>query len=59
MMLSTYHTEVMVSKSRRSRTAPGGVEEIEKPYVVEDYNQHMGDVHTYRVHTYIGTCRDT
>ena len=53
MMLSTYHTEVMVSKSRRSRTAPGGVEEIEKPYVVEDYNQHMGGVDkgTCYIHT--------
>ena len=44
-MLSTqYHNGGMVLKSRRSRTAEGGVEDIEKPQVVEDYNQHMGGV---------------
>ena len=44
MMLSTYHTNRMVAKSRRSGAAEGGVEEIEKPEVVEEYNQHMGGV---------------
>ena len=44
IMLSTYHDASMVSKSRRSRAAEGGVEDIEKPRVVEDYNLHMGGV---------------
>ena len=44
LMLSTYHDCSMVTKSRRSRRATGGVEEIEKPQVVEDYNQNMGGV---------------
>ena len=43
-MLSTYHNDEMIAKRRRSRTAEGGVEEIQKPRVVEDYNQHMGGV---------------
>ena len=43
-MLSTYHYDNMVTKSRRSRAAEGGVEDTEKPQVVEDYNQHMGGV---------------
>ena len=43
-MLSTYHNDVMVAKSRRSRAAQGGVEDIEKPQVVEDYNLHRGGV---------------
>ena len=30
-MLSTYHNDRMVTKSRRSRAAEGGVEDIEKP----------------------------
>ena len=44
VMLSSYHGDEMVSKSRRSRAAEGGVEEIQKPRVVEDYNRHMGGV---------------
>ena len=44
IMLSTYHSDEMVTKTRRSRAAKGGVEEIQKPQVVEDYNQHMGGV---------------
>ena len=43
-MLSTYHDERMVTKSRRSRAAAGGTEEILKPQVVEDYNMNMGGV---------------
>ena len=39
MMLSTFHDTHM---TRRSRSAVGGVEEVQKPAVVEDYNQHMG-----------------
>ena len=43
-MLSTYHNDGMVAKSRRSRAAQGGVEDIEKPRLIEDYNLHMGGV---------------
>ena len=43
-MLSAYHNDSMVTKSRRSRAAVGGTEEIEKPRVVEDYNRNMGGV---------------
>ena len=43
-MLSTYHDSNMVRKSRRSKASEGGMEEIQKPVVVEDYNQHMGGV---------------
>ena len=41
VMLSTYHDSTMVTKSRRSRRAEGGVEDIEKPQVV---NVYMGGV---------------
>ena len=44
LMLSTFHDDTMVGKSRRSRTAVGGVETIQKPQVVEEYNQFMGGV---------------
>ena len=44
LMLSTFHDNSMVGKSRRSRMATGGVETIQKPRVVEDYNQFMGGV---------------
>ena len=44
LMLSTFHDNTMVDKSRRSRAAPGGVETVQKPRVVEDYNQFMGGV---------------
>ena len=44
LMLSTYHNSSMVTKTRRSRGAVGGVEDIQKPQVVEDYNQNMGGV---------------
>ena len=43
-MLSTYHNSSMVTKTRRSRGAVRGVEDIQKPQVVEDYNQNMGGV---------------
>ena len=43
-MLSTFHNSTMVTKSRRSRAVQGGIEEIAKPEVVEDYNLHMGGV---------------
>ena len=44
LMLSTFHDDSMVGKSRRSRRAVGGVETISKPRVVEEYNQFMGGV---------------
>ena len=44
LMLSTFHDDSMVHKSRRSRAAPGGVETVQKPCVVEEYNQFMGGV---------------
>ena len=40
-MLSTYLGDEMVTKRKRSRAAEGGVEEIQKPRIV---NQHMGGV---------------
>ena len=44
LMLSTYHDDSLVEKSRRSRKAEGGFESIKKPRVVEEYNQFMGGV---------------
>ena len=44
LMLSTFHDDSMVGKSRRSKTAAGGVESVQKPRVVEEYNQFMGGV---------------
>ena len=44
LLLSTFHDDTMLGKSRQSRRAVGGVEQISKPRVVEDYNQFMGGV---------------
>ena len=44
MMLNTFHESNMIEKTRRSKAVQGGVEEVQKPAVVEDYNQHMGGV---------------
>ena len=52
-MLSTFHGSGMVNKMRRSRAAAGGVEKIQKPAVIEDYNMHMGGVDKSK---YIPTC---
>ena len=54
MMLSTFHDTSMVAKTRRSRAVEGGTEEVQKPAVVEDYNQHMGGVDKGRDHALIG-----
>ena len=43
-MLSTIHDDSMISKEHRSRQVSGGVETIQKPAVVEEYNQYMGGV---------------
>ena len=43
-MLSIIHDDTMISKERRSRQAPGGVETLQKPLIIEDYNQDMGGV---------------
>ena len=47
LMLSTFHDDTMVGKSRHSRTAVGGVETIQKPRVVEEYNQFMVSDNAY------------
>lgn len=44
LILSTFHDDTFIEKRRRTRLAPDGVEVIEKPSVVEDYNQRMGGV---------------
>ena len=44
LMLSTFHDDTFIEKRRRTRLAAEGVEVIQKPRVVEDYNQHMGGV---------------
>ena len=43
-LLSTFHDDTMISKERRSRQAPGGVETIQKLLIIEDYSQYMGGV---------------
>ena len=43
-MLSTIHDDTMISKERRNRQASGGVETIQKPLIIEEYNQYMGGV---------------
>ena len=43
-MLSTFHDDTFIEKRRRTRLATDGVEVIEKPAVVEAYNQNMGGV---------------
>ena len=43
-VLSTFHDDTMVGKSRWSRRAVGDVEEMSKPKVVEEYNQFMEGV---------------
>jgi len=43
-MLSTFHDDTFTEKRRRTRLASDGVEVIQKPSVVEDYNLHMGGI---------------
>ena len=42
-MLSTIHDDFRMTNCRKSRFAPGGVEDIEKPPMVK-YNTYMGNV---------------
>lgn len=42
--LSTMHTNNTINKQIRSRGAPGGHREVEKPVCAEVYNQNMGGV---------------
>ena len=44
LMLSTFHDDTFIEKRRRTRHAEDGVEVIQKPAVVEEYNLHMGGV---------------
>ena len=41
MMISTFHNDTFIEKRRCTRLATDGVEAIEKPTVVEEYNQNM------------------
>jgi len=43
-MLSTIHDNSWVTKRRRTRLAAGGIEEVEKPTMVDRYNTYMGGV---------------
>ena len=43
-VLSTLHGDKAVTVTRRSRLAPGGYEEIEKPEAITEYNKYMGGV---------------
>ena len=43
-MLSTFHDDTFIEKGRRTRHVEDGVEVIQKPKVVEEYNLHMGRV---------------
>ena len=43
-MLSTIHYDKMVSKSRRSRSSTTGKENVQKPVMVDAYNNNMGGV---------------
>ena len=37
-MLSTFHNDNMIGKRKRTRAVDGGVEVVQKPKVIEDYN---------------------
>ena len=43
-MLTTIHSDDIVVVQRRSRFAPSGREEIEKPLSITEYNKYMGGV---------------
>jgi len=43
-VLSTVHDSSMTTIHRSNRHAPGGVEMIQKPSMINQYNKHMGGV---------------
>ena len=43
-MLTTIHSDDVVAVQRRSRLAPSGREEVEKPLAISEYNKYMGGV---------------
>lgn len=43
-LLTTVHDSSSVNVSRRSRSAPGGSEEVSKPHAIDQYNKYMGGV---------------
>ena len=43
-MLSTFHTDEMTTKRRRTRRSSTGIEDISKPIAIAEYNQYMGGV---------------
>ena len=43
-MLSTFHTDEMATKRRRTRRSTTGIEDISKPIAIVEYNQYMGGV---------------
>ena len=58
-MLSTIH-DSMMSKRRRTQHVPGGIEEVQKPVMVEQYNTYMGGVEkSDQLLSYYGYCHRT
>ena len=43
-MISTFHTDYMMVKRRRTKAVTEGVETVQKPVAIDDYNLHMGGV---------------
>ena len=43
-MLTTTRNDDIIEKRRRTRKADGGIEVIQKPSIIDDYNIHMGGV---------------
>ena len=43
-MISTFHTDDMMEKRRRTKAVTDGVETVQKPVMIDDYNLHMGGV---------------
>ena len=55
-MMSTFHDDTFIEKRQRTRLTAGGVELIQKPAVVEEYNQHMGGVDKGVINIHNITC---
>ena len=43
-MLSTIHSNEVSTKHRRTRSKNIGMEDINRPVVVDEYNKYMGEV---------------